>query len=171
MNPIEWNRGFLYKPLLALVRLLMVGSLFLCLSSCYLLGMEPQAKPPELKGPKWGDAITALAQTITRQLKWNQRRPMKIAILDFTSASGGACSLGGPLSEDLTTKLFNAKSFSIIERRMLDRVMAENQVVQSDLFDPGQVAKLGRLCARVAGFGSVVIVILSGLQGLRRWIP
>ncbi len=101
----------------------------------------------QLGGPKsdWNRSFDILANDLAQGLRWDGRNRMKVAVLDFVEAHGGECSLGAPAAEDLTTSLFATNQFEIIERRMLDRVLRENQASQSDLYDPEYVARLGGL--------------------------
>jgi TolB-like protein len=93
----------------------------------------------------WSHSMDELANQLAQRLRWNGRDRMKVAVLDFVEAHGRECTLGAPAAEDLTTSLFSTNKFEIIERRMLDSVLKENQATQSDLYDPGHVARLGGL--------------------------
>jgi hypothetical protein len=88
--------------------------------------------------------MSSLAGDLGRSLRWDRGR-MRVAVLDFSTPHGDSCELSAPLAEELTTRLFYVDRFAIIERRMLNKVLRENTSGQSDLFDPSEVARLGRL--------------------------
>jgi hypothetical protein len=104
---------------------------------------EASISGPQAHG--WGNAIDSLAEDLAKQLRWKGPTRMKVAVLDLVETHGRECSLGAPAAEDLTTRLFTTDRFDIIERRMLDRVLAENKATQSDLYDPEHAAHLGGL--------------------------
>jgi curli biogenesis system outer membrane secretion channel CsgG len=103
-----------------------------------------QFQPTSSSREGWQESVSKMAQTLGERLQWSPAK-MKIAVLDFSTPEGSACELSGPLAEDLTTHLFSVDRFSIIERRMLNKVLAETKASQSDFFDPEAVARLGRL--------------------------
>lgn len=70
---------------------------------------------------------------------------MKVAVIDFVTPQGAGCTLSAPLAEELTLMLFDHRRFSIIERRMLSKVLTESSTSQTDLFDPAAVSRFGRL--------------------------
>jgi TolB-like protein len=108
-------------------------------------GPMSQAAAQSSERANWSGTIDNLANTLAQRLRWDGRNRMKVAVLDFVEAHGRECSLGAPAAEDLTTSLFSTNKFEIIERRMLARVLEENQASQSDLYDPEHVARLGGL--------------------------
>jgi TolB-like protein len=116
----------------------------------------------DVREDRWDAAMDGLATALAQRLRWEGQARMKVAVLDFIEANGAACTLGSPAAEDLTTSLFNTNKFEIIERRMLDRVLKENQASQSDLFDPEHVAKLGGL---LGADGIVTGTVTASRQG------
>lgn len=111
------------------------------------LGTFPSAafgQAPTVQDP-WYSAIESLAHELSNQLRWDGQKRMRVAVLDFVESHGRDCSLGAPAAEDLTTSLFATPRFELIERRMLNRVLMENNATQSDLYDPSHAARLGGL--------------------------
>jgi hypothetical protein len=94
---------------------------------------------------RWTQSFEILAHDLAERLRWNGRDRMRVAVLDFVESHGAECSLGAPAAEDLTTSLFSTNKFEVIERRMLDRILEENQANQSDLYDPEHAGRLGGL--------------------------
>ncbi len=81
------------------------------------------------------------------------RRP-RIAVMDFdyatvqTSSSalfGTNVDVGKGIADLLVTDLVKDGSFSIIERKALDKIMAEQNFSNSERADPASAAKIGKL--------------------------
>jgi curli biogenesis system outer membrane secretion channel CsgG len=82
------------------------------------------------------------------------KRKVRIAVLDFdyatvTSSSaavfGTSVDVGKGIADLLVTDLVKDGTYSIIERKMLDKVLAEQNFSNSDRADPNSAAKIGRL--------------------------
>ncbi len=83
-----------------------------------------------------------------------QTRKPRLAILDFDYATvhsyvsaifGSNVDVGQGVSDLLLTYLVKDGSFSIIERKNLDKILAEQNFSNSDRADPSSAAKIGRL--------------------------
>ncbi len=84
----------------------------------------------------------------------------RIAVLDFRNTSNhpelGWLSQAVP--ETLVTKLAGVASIHVIERGQLAKVIKEQRLGMSDLFDPSKAAKVGRLAgAHVIVIGGYVV--------------
>jgi curli biogenesis system outer membrane secretion channel CsgG len=100
-----------------------------------------------------GVSILAIAATPA----WTQTQQKKIvAVFDFTNAAvqGGvnstslqtsAADLGKGVSELLVSKLVQDGIVSVVERIAIDKILAEQNLSNSDRADPATAAKLGRL--------------------------
>ena len=82
------------------------------------------------------------------------KRKVRIAILDFDYATvqtnsaamfGSNVDVGRGIADLLVTDLVKDGSYSIIERKMLDKVLAEQNFSNSNRADPTSAAKIGRL--------------------------
>lgn len=73
--------------------------------------------------------------------------PPRVAVLDFSNTTKDANVewLGPAVAETLTTKLHAVRSLRLVERLQLYRVVQEQKLSLSDLVDPGQAAKVGRI--------------------------
>ncbi len=71
----------------------------------------------------------------------------KIAIIPFSYADGrtGATKDGAVISERLTIKMINMHKFEIIERSVLDKVMAELKLQASGMIDASSAQQLGKV--------------------------
>jgi len=82
------------------------------------------------------------------------KRKVRIAILDFDYATvqtyssaifGTNVDVGKGIADLLVTDLVKDGTYSIIERKMLDKVLAEQNFSNSNRADPNSAAKIGRL--------------------------
>lgn len=101
-----------------------------------------------------GQAAPALAQQdlqggiedLVRQMiaSMEQQQKRKLAILDFTKLDGSVDNFGRYLSERLITSMFLTKRFAVVERRQLNKILAELKLNLSDLIDPKNAKQLGK---------------------------
>ncbi len=102
--------------------------------------------------PKGADAAQDLEQgtvDLAQQLATAlQGQTKKVAIVEFTDLSGFQSILGQFISEELVTQLTsgtNAGKFDVVERRLLARVLQEQQLTDSSLFDAASITKIGKI--------------------------
>lgn len=71
----------------------------------------------------------------------------KVAVTDFADLNGYQSALGKFVAEELTTQLavIGSGRLSVIERRHLMRVLAEQKLGATSLFDPESVERIGRI--------------------------
>ena len=79
-----------------------------------------------------------------------QERPRRIAVLDFDFDAiqkwwEGDWNVGGGISEILVTTLFEDGTYQLVDRNAIDQIMREQDMTQTDRFDPGAAAQLGKL--------------------------
>ena len=83
-----------------------------------------------------------------------QGRKKRVAIMDFDYATvhGGVSSIFGQdvdigkgIADLMVTNLVKDGSYSVIERKALDKIMAEQNFSNSDRANPTSAAKLGKL--------------------------
>jgi len=81
-------------------------------------------------------------------------RKARVAILDFDYATvrtyvsaifGRDVDIGRGVSDLLVTYLVKDGTYSVIERKVLDKIMAEQNLANSDRFDSSSAAKIGKL--------------------------
>lgn len=86
----------------------------------------------------------------------------KIAIIPFSYADGRASSKDGAIvSEKLTMRIIKQRSFDVIERSVLDKVMAELKLQSSGAMDATSTKELGKLL----GVEAIVTGTLVEMQG------
>lgn len=91
--------------------------------------------------------LAAGIQDLVKQMvaSMEQQRKRKLAILDFTKLDGSVDNFGRYLAERLVTAMFLSRQFDVIERRQLDKILAELRLNLSDLIDPQNAQRLGRV--------------------------
>ena len=97
--------------------------------------------------------IVALAWPIGMEAQ-TQGRKKRVAIMDFDYATvrsdvaamfGTDVDVGKGISDLLVTKLVKDGTYSVIERKALDKILAEQNFSNSDRANPNSAAKLGKL--------------------------
>ena len=87
--------------------------------------------------------VSDLGQKISTGLTENKKRT--IAVVEFSDLRGNITDFGRFLAEELITKLYETRKFKVIERQLLNRVMAEQKLSLTGLVDPTSAQKLGKL--------------------------
>lgn len=73
----------------------------------------------------WDRQINALVNQIDAEIPTQTDR-VKIAVVDFSDLQGRVTNFGRFLSEELITRLFRLKKFTVVERLLLENVIKEN---------------------------------------------
>lgn len=89
--------------------------------------------------------VKAIATSLSESLMSGDVR--KIAVVEFTNLTGYKSALEAFVAEELVTQLFVAKpgAFDVVERRQLTKVLAEQQLSSSALFDADTIARVGEI--------------------------
>jgi TolB-like protein len=103
------------------------------------------------------DSIAELSNRIALEMTENNKKT--IAVVEFSDLRGNVTDLGRFLSEELITCLYKTKKFRVIERQLLNRVMAEQKLMLTKLVDPTSAKKLGKLL----GVDAICSGSISGL--------
>lgn len=96
-----------------------------------------------LRAEPLDDSLASIAETLSGQLQVQQKN--RLAVYGFSELNGYKSGLSDYVSEELITALFQYGSFTVVERRELQRVLAEHQQYASGDFDPAQIAEFGKL--------------------------
>ena len=87
---------------------------------------------------------------------WAQSKK-RVAVLNFDYATvrssvaavfGTDTDVGKGIADLLVTRLVNDGTYSVIERKALDKIIAEQNFSNSDRANPDTAAKLGRIAGR-----------------------
>jgi curli biogenesis system outer membrane secretion channel CsgG len=82
------------------------------------------------------------------------QQKQRVAVVNFDYATvqigvqaifGANQDIGKGIADLLVDKLVNDGTYSVIERKMLDRIIAEQNMSNSDRFDSSSAAKIGKL--------------------------
>ena len=82
-----------------------------------------------------------LSQQIAKNMETGQKR--RIAVLEFTDLQGQVTNFGRYLSEELITRLYDSSKFKVVERQLLNKVIAEQKLSLTGVVDPASAKKLG----------------------------
>lgn len=98
----------------------------------------------------WGASLPTAIQSLADQLSQSITAAgiHKVGVTEFPDLNGHQSSFGKYLAEELTTQLFaqqKNRAFDIVERRQLDRLLQEQKLASTALFDPPTASRLGKL--------------------------
>jgi Uncharacterized protein involved in formation of curli polymers len=105
-----------------------------------------------------GDAAKELAEQIAASAAKQQKH--KIAVIPFRELDGRTTIFGTYLAEELVTNLFMTGNLEIVERSLLDKLMAELKLNQTGAIDPDSAKKVGK----IAGVEAIVTGSITDLQ-------
>ena len=82
-------------------------------------------------------------QQISDGLTENQKQ--NIAVVKFVDLNGNVPDFGRYLAEELITRLYQVKKFKVIERNMLNKIIAKQKLSLTGVIDPASAQKHGKL--------------------------
>ncbi len=103
--------------------------------------------------------MDSLAQQIVESLTHDNRS--RVAVVEFPDLNGGVSQFGEYVAEELTTRLFMTARFEVVERRLLDKVLAEHRLASTGVIDPDAAKELGRML----GLDAIATGTLAELGG------
>ena len=99
----------------------------------------PVAQSDRAAPSQYARLAAEIAQKLTQQDK------SRIAVVEFSTLDGRVTKLGEYIAETLTTELFNTGKFHVTERRLIDKVIEEQELSMSGLVSDQTYVKLGNL--------------------------
>jgi TolB-like protein len=122
--------------------------------------MDPKgATPPSSTADptQFNEKCQKLCEDLTKSYAGGPAgRKAKIAVLEFPDLSGNVSPLGQLLPEELLTKFFATGKYTIVERLLLKKVMAEHKLAAQGFVDQRSAKELGKLVgADVIACGTV----------------
>jgi len=100
-------------------------------------------------------------ETLSRGLIANLHEELKnAAVLDFVNLDGKVSMFGKHIAEEMSTGLAKWGDFKIVERKLIDKVIAEQKYALSDFVDLSKAASLGKL----VGAKGIVIGTITELE-------
>lgn len=117
-------------------------NLFLsCLAClCFLLAHSPTSVYAQ---GALDQRIGELSKQISDGLTENQKQT--IAVVEFVDLEGRVTNLGRFVAEELITRLYQTKKFKVIERQLLNKIVAEQKLSLAGMIDQTSAQKLGKL--------------------------
>jgi TolB-like protein len=88
-------------------------------------------------------ALSELTREIAANIEGTGKR--KVAVVEFSTLDGSGTELGMYLAEELITRLFKTGKFEVVERQLLNKVLAEQELVVSGFVEPTVAQKLGKI--------------------------
>lgn len=95
----------------------------------------------EVEAQTLDQRASELSQEIARNMETGQKR--RVAVLEFTDLQGHVTNFGRYLSEELITRLYVSNKFTVVERQLLNKVIAEQKLSLTGVVDPESAKKLG----------------------------
>jgi TolB-like protein len=114
--------------------------LMLNYNSCFPVSNINEGEPPN---NELDMAIDNLTDQIIKNI--SEQDKQKIAIIEFADLNGKVTQFGKYLSEELITRIYRTKKFSVVERQLLNKVIREQQLSVSGMVDPGSAREIGRI--------------------------
>lgn len=87
--------------------------------------------------------LNHLAHEMVKSLR--QENKTNLAIVEFPDLDGRVSQFGKYVAEELTTRLFTTRRFNIVERQLLNQLLAEQNFGQSGLVDVNSAAQIGKM--------------------------
>jgi TolB-like protein len=87
--------------------------------------------------------IGELSKQISDGLTENQKQT--IAVIEFVDLEGRTTNFGRFVAEELITRLYQTRKFKVIERQLLNKVVAEQKLSVTGMIDQTSAQKLGKL--------------------------
>ena len=87
--------------------------------------------------------LTELSKQISDGLTENQKQT--IAVVEFVDLEGRVTTFGRFVAEELITRLYQTKKFKVIERQLLNKIIAEQKLSLGGMIDQVSAQKLGKL--------------------------
>lgn len=97
----------------------------------------------EVEAQTLDERASELSQEIARNMETGQKR--RVAVLEFTDLQGQVTNFGRYLAEELITRLYVSNKFTVVERQLLNKVIAEQKLSLTGVVDPDSAKKLGNV--------------------------
>jgi TolB-like protein len=87
--------------------------------------------------------ISELSQQIAKEM--TEYNKTTIAVIEFSDLQGNVTDFGRFLAEELITRLYQTKKFKVIERHLLNKIIAEQKLSLTGIVDPTSAKQLGKI--------------------------
>ncbi|HEX8187738.1 MAG TPA: FlgO family outer membrane protein, partial [Pyrinomonadaceae bacterium] len=106
-----------------------------------LLALQPSAAVRAQDG--LNKRVDELGQQIAA--KMTARQKTTVAVVEFTDLQGNTTDFGRFLAEELITRLMETEKFRVIERQLLNKIIAEQKLSLTGVIDPASAKQLGKI--------------------------
>ena len=87
--------------------------------------------------------ISELSQQIAKEM--TEYNKTTIAVIEFSDLQGNVTDFGRFIAEELITRLYQTKKFKVIERHLLNKIIAEQKLSLTGIVDPASAKQLGKI--------------------------
>lgn len=87
--------------------------------------------------------LSELSQQIAGKMTAKQKTT--VAVVEFTDLQGNTTDFGRFLAEELVTRLMETEKFRVIERQLLNKIIAEQKLSLTGVVDPSSAKQLGKI--------------------------
>jgi TolB-like protein len=111
-------------------------------SLCVVICVAACASPAWAQGGL-DQRVSELSQQIANKMSAKQKTT--VAVVEFTDLQGNVTDFGRFLAEELVTRLGDLEKFKVIERQLLNKIIAEQKLSLTGLVDPASAKQLGKI--------------------------
>ena len=121
-----------------------------------------EAAAPNSKALDLDDGMSDLSRQISSRMHEGQKQ--KIAVIEFSELNGTVTDFGRFLSEELITNLVASRKFDVIERQLLNRILAEHKLTITGLIDESTAKQLGKILGADAICSGTVTDLVNAVK-------
>jgi TolB-like protein len=114
----------------------------LALVLCLCVAVPCAALPARADGGL-DQRLSELSQQIAAKMTAKQKTT--VAVVEFTDLQGNTTDFGRFLAEELVTRLMETEKFRVIERQLLNKIIAEQKLSLTGVVDPASAKQLGKI--------------------------
>lgn len=112
------------------------------LALCMVIFVAVHASPAWAQGGL-DQRVSELSQQIAAKISAKQKTT--VAVVEFTDLQGNVTDFGRFLAEELVTRLGDLEKFKVIERQLLNKIIAEQKLSLTGIVDPASAKQLGKI--------------------------
>jgi len=75
----------------------------------------------------------------------SENNKVKIGVIEFSDIEGNVTNLGKYIAEELTTRLYRTNRFNVVERQMMDKILAEQNLSTHGYIDINSETGIGKV--------------------------
>jgi TolB-like protein len=112
------------------------------------------------------DGLNKRVDELSQQIaaKMTAKQKTTVAVVEFTDLQGNTTDFGRFLAEELITRLMETEKFRVVERQLLNKVIAEQKLSLTGVVDPGSAKQLGKILGVEAIVAGTVTSLSQSLK-------